>query len=83
MMQYPEATEKLIIEMRAACDTLAYSNDDFLALERVLYTIPRQLFDKETVTRKRALCASRFCLFGPRCATGSQKATCPRSPRSF
>lgn len=56
MMQYPEATEKLITEMRAACDTLAYSNDDFLALERVLYTIPRQLFDKETVTvQTRAL----------------------------
>lgn len=56
MLQYPEATEKLIAETRAACDTLAYSNDDFLALERILYSVPRQLFDKETVTvQTRAL----------------------------
>jgi hypothetical protein len=56
MQQYPDATEKLVAETRAACDTLAYSNDDFQALERILYTVPRQLFDKETITvQTRAL----------------------------
>lgn len=53
---YPEAAEKIIAELRAALDTMSYSTADFVALEKLLYTLPRSLLEKETLNvQSRAL----------------------------
>ncbi|MFZ5627776.1 MAG: hypothetical protein ACOY5B_01505 [Spirochaetota bacterium] len=48
--QWPEATERITGDTRQVFDELAFTADDFAALERVLFLLPRQLFDKESVT---------------------------------
>lgn len=50
MAQWPEATERIAGDTRQAFDELAFTADDFTALERVLFLLPKQLFDKESVT---------------------------------
>lgn len=50
MVQWPEATERITTDTRQAFDELAFTADDFAALERVLFVLPKQLFEKETVT---------------------------------
>lgn len=50
MSQWPEATERITGETRQVFDELVFSADDFSALERVLFLLPKQLFDKESVT---------------------------------
>lgn len=51
-----EAEESMIAAQRSAFDEMTYTDDDFAALEKILYLMPKKLFEKETVTRQnRAL----------------------------
>lgn len=60
MTAWPEASERIAEETRQAWDTMVFNAHDFAALERILFLIPRQLFEKETVAQQgRAL---RFAL---------------------
>jgi hypothetical protein len=52
----PEAYGEMIAAARTAFDEMAYTRDDFFALEKILYLTPKKLFEKDTVTRQnRAL----------------------------
>ncbi len=56
MAEWPEPTKRIVGDTRQAFDELAFSTDDFAALERVLFLLPKQLFEKESVsTQGRAL----------------------------
>lgn len=60
MATWPEASERIVAETRQAFDTMVFNANDFAALEKILFLLPRQLFDKETITQQsRAL---RFAL---------------------
>lgn len=48
--QWPEATERITGDTRQAFDELAFTADDFAALERLLFLVPKQLFEKESMT---------------------------------
>lgn len=48
-VDYPEAAERIVQETKEAFDTMAFSTSDFAGLERILFTLPRQLFEKEMI----------------------------------
>jgi hypothetical protein len=53
---YPAAAEKITAAARATFDELTYTAADFPALENMLYLVPRQTLEKETVAEQtRAL----------------------------
>lgn len=54
--QYPEAAENLINSAKQQCDELAFTGSDFPVLEKLLFTVPKQLFEKDTIlVQSRAL----------------------------
>lgn len=56
MRDFPAAADKITTVSRATFDELTYTSADFPALENMLYLVPRQSLEKETVAEQtRAL----------------------------
>jgi len=81
MAQWPEATDRITADTRQAFDELAFTADDFAALERMLFLLPKKLFDKESVTAQGK--ALRFAILPLKAALrdrATQGIVAPISP---
>jgi hypothetical protein len=79
--QWSEEAERITHETRRAFDELVFSADDFIALERVLFLLPKQLFDKQTViTQGKALRFAVLPLLAALRDRATQGVVAPFSP---
>lgn len=79
--QWHDAADRIVAETRQAFDEMAYSADDFVSLEKILFTLPRQLFEKETINvQNRALRFAMLPLLAALRDRATQGIVAPFSP---